>query len=680
MKKMTLAVKVTLGFSLVLILLIVVAVVSFVSLNQASTGFERYRHIARNSNLVGSIETSMMFVRFEVKDYVNTNSEDDVEAFGEAYEEMTGFIEEAQTAIQEPEAAVRVDSIDQKSVDYEEYFTTVVTNVRERNRLVTEVFEVIGPRAERSLTTILESARADGDADAAYLAAQVLRDVLLARLYVQKYLDTNAQADIDRVYAEFAACYDNFDLLDAALQNATRRAAMESARADVSTYEDAFTDLVTAIQTRNDAINNHLDVLGPAVAADVDFIRNAYITEQDTLGPELQAANQAAVLLVVLISIVALVAGIVITVIIISGTLKQLGTDPAEIQKIMEQVAAGDLRIDFADDAKSNRGVYLAVKNMVVRLRDIVSDVDSASDNVAGGSQEIASAAQQMSQGATEQAASAEEVSSSMEEMGSNIRQNADNAMQTEKIAQQSAKDADEGGGAVEKTVTAMKEIAQKITIIEDIASQTNLLALNAAIEAARAGEHGKGFAVVAGEVRKLAERSQKAAGEISELSAESVAVAESAGEMLRKIVPDIRRTAELVQEISAASGEQNTGAEQINKAIAQLDQVIQQNAGASEEMASMSEELSGQATHLKEVMGFFKVQQQGGGSRRSTAVPKKPATTHKVQVAHSKSGGGAKPQQSGTRAIAPADEPAPRPKSGGSSRQDDLDGDFEEF
>jgi methyl-accepting chemotaxis protein len=195
-----------------------------------------------------------------------------------------------------------------------------------------------------------------------------------------------------------------------------------------------------------------------------------------------------------------------------------------------------------------------------------------------------------------------------MEEMSSNIKQNADNSMQTEKIAIKSSQDAQEGGKAVAQTVTAMKEIADKISIIEEIARQTNMLALNAAIEAARAGEHGKGFAVVASEVRKLAERSQNAAGEISELSASSVEIAEKAGAMLANILPDIQRTAELVQEISAASKEQDTGAEQINKAIQQLDQVIQQNASAAEEMASTAEELSGQADGLISTIAFFKL------------------------------------------------------------------------
>jgi methyl-accepting chemotaxis protein len=195
-----------------------------------------------------------------------------------------------------------------------------------------------------------------------------------------------------------------------------------------------------------------------------------------------------------------------------------------------------------------------------------------------------------------------------MEEMASNIKQNADNAAQTEKIARQSSKDAEASGLAVNRAVGAMRTIAQKISIVQEIARQTDLLALNAAVEAARAGEHGKGFAVVASEVRKLAERSQAAAAEISALSGETLQVATEAGEMLNRLVPDIQKTAELVSEISAACREQDIGASQINEAIQQLDKVTQQNAGASEEMSATSEELASQAEELQASISFFRV------------------------------------------------------------------------
>ena len=301
-----------------------------------------------------------------------------------------------------------------------------------------------------------------------------------------------------------------------------------------------------------------------------------------------------------------------------------------EVARIAQQIAAGNLVITVKERSAQDE-LMKAFAIMVAKLTEVVNNVKAAADNVASGGQQMSGGAQQMSQGATEQAASAEEVSSSMEEMVSNIKQNADNAQQTEKIALKAAQDAKEGGRAVTETVGAMKEIATKISIIEEIARQTNLLALNAAIEAARAGEHGKGFAVVATEVRKLAERSQTAAGEISKLSASSVEVAEKAGEMLARIVPDIQKTAELVSEINAASNEQNSGAEQINKAIQQLDQVIQQNAGAAEEMASTTEELASQAEQLQDTISFFKIENENRD--RKIARIQKQAAQHRAET-----------------------------------------------
>ena len=255
---------------------------------------------------------------------------------------------------------------------------------------------------------------------------------------------------------------------------------------------------------------------------------------------------------------------------------------------------------------------------LVAAIRERISAVQAAAGEVAGGAGQVSSTAQQLSQGTTEQASAGEEVSASMEEMNANIKQSSDNALTTEKLAEKTAKDAAEGGRAVFESVEAMKQIASKIGIIEEISRQTNLLALNAAIEAARAGEAGKGFAVVASEVRKLAERSQVAAGEITTLSQTSVAVAERAGAVIKAIVPDIQKTAELVQEIAVGSREQTSGVEQINKALSQLDQVIQQNAAAAEELASMSEELTGQAESMKDALAFFKVVGGGEGGEQA--------------------------------------------------------------
>ncbi|MBB6506489.1 methyl-accepting chemotaxis protein [Sphingomonas endophytica] len=279
------------------------------------------------------------------------------------------------------------------------------------------------------------------------------------------------------------------------------------------------------------------------------------------------------------------------------------------VSSAVSAVADGDLAVEVAVRSDDEiKDLVDTVNRMTVRLRETIGQTTLAAQNVAAGSQQLSSSSEQVSQGATEQAAAAEEASASMEQMAANIKQNADNAAQTEKIARQSSQDAELSGQAVEKAVTAMRTIAEKIGIVQEIARQTDLLALNAAVEAARAGEHGRGFAVVAAEVRKLAERSQTAAGEISGMSSETVTAAAQAGDMLVKLVPDIRRTAELVAEISAACREQDIGATQINEAIQQLDKVTQQNASASEQISSTSEELASQADELQESIAFFRV------------------------------------------------------------------------
>lgn len=282
------------------------------------------------------------------------------------------------------------------------------------------------------------------------------------------------------------------------------------------------------------------------------------------------------------------------------------------IQQAVEHaqgIAAGNLnrKINVTDQAETGK-LLQAMQEMTTKLSTVIREVREGSSAVASAASQVSASSQSLSQGTSEQAASVEETSASLEQMNASITQNAENSRRVEQVAEKGARSAEESGGAVEETVEAMKQIAAKISVIEDIAYQTNLLALNAAIEAARAGDQGRGFAVVAVEVRKLAERSQLAAKEISDLASKSVEVAERSGRLLAELVPAIRQTAELVQEVAAASGEQSSGVTQINRAMAQVDTVTQRNASSAEELSSTAEELAAQSQQLQHLMTYFRI------------------------------------------------------------------------
>jgi methyl-accepting chemotaxis protein len=439
----------------------------------------------------------------------------------------------------------------------------------------------------------------------------------ISRGAIPNQISDTYNGDFNTIKNNLNNCIDNINLLvaDAGM---LAKAAVEgklATRADASKHGGDYRKIVEGVNATLDSVIGPLNV----AANYVDRISKGDIPPQitDTYQGEFNS---------------------------IKNNLNTLIVAMNDVTRAAEEIAQGNLTVTVRERSAQDK-LMQALIAMVAGLTRTVTDIRTIAGEVSSASQSISSASVQVSNGATAQAASAEEASSSMEEMVSNIKQNADNAQQTDKIATKSAKDAQESGKCVLEAVSAMKEIASKISIIEEIARQTNLLALNAAIEAARAGEHGKGFAVVAAEVRKLAERSQKAAGEINHLSGTTVKVSEKAGEMLDKLVPDIQKTAELVQEITAASKEQDTGSEQINKALQQLEKVIQQNASAAEEMASTTEELTGQSDQLISALGFFKTGETGQAPPARSTVAKLAGSLNNLQaaVAHGVPGSGAR-------------------------------------
>ncbi len=647
LNNMSLRVKLIVGFATVLVLLVVISLAGLNALNKSSQGFTEYREMARDSNLAGRLQANMLMVRMNVKDFIITGSEKDKNQYNEYYKKMEGFIEIAQSEINNPERAGKIDTVDEERVKYNEAFAKVIKMRSQRDHLVNGTLNVKGPLMENTLTDIMVSAKQDNDMEAAFDSGLAMKHLLLARVYMAKFLDGNQQSAVDRVHAEFDKMVNSLNHLDKNLENPKRRKMLALVVSTQKIYLETFDNLAVIIFSRNTIISETLDKIGPNVALSVEDVKLSIKAVQDEIGPRLQASNERAVNTILAISLCALVIGIALVFFITRSVLNQLGGDPSEIADIADSIAQGNLAIDFQRTGKATSvGVYDDMKKMTENLRNMFTDISSGVQTLSSASTElsaisnqmsanseqtsakannVATAAEEMSANMDSVAAAAEEtsvnvnmVAAAAEEMSTTISEIASNTEKTQSITETAVTQSKKASEQINELGIAAQEVGKVTETITEISEQTNLLALNATIEAARAGDAGKGFAVVANEIKDLAKQTAEATQEIKnkitkiqDATRNSVAeitqitdVISEVNEMVSVVSVTVEEQANATREIADNVSQASQGIQEVNENIAQASSVTKEMAADITEVGQASSEINENSTQVNESAG----------------------------------------------------------------------------
>lgn len=638
--------KVMAGFGAVLFLLACLSVYAVMSSEKIGDTFTDYRSTARQSMSLSMLSADLSDARTAALKYRITPNSDSQTVVDESVAVLIKDLEDARSLFAENSAfSARLAEVGPEAKKYKSAFNEVVALQGERNSRVSVLSET-GPGTRKALTEIMQSAYKDKDPTAAFHAGRAQEQLLLGRFYAERFLLNNSQDALAKSTAHLDAAASEIDVLLGELQNPRRRELATQAQNGIKTYHTTFAEVAEIIAQRNTIRDGTLDSIGPKLASLLDELRDDVIAQQNQLGPQGAQSISDTTSAVEIGALASLLFGSVFAFGFgqaLSRPIKDLATsierlgegdvdfdmpaskrgdeigaaETALRSTVMslrssadaaQKVADGDLMTNVEPRTDKDR-LGIALKSMVTRLRSVIGNAKDGAETVNLGATQISEVANKISDGASRQASAVQQASTAMEQMSANIRQTGDNAAETEKSAIQAVTQAEESGASIGAALSAMQEIASKVIVVSEIARQTDLLALNAAVEAARAGEHGKGFAVVASEVRKLAERSQLASSEISDVAGRTVEISERSGTTLESLIHSIRRNSELMQEISIATREQSTGAEEINRAIQDLDSVINENAMAVDNANENIDQLKNRADALAGDISFFKVE-----------------------------------------------------------------------
>ncbi|WP_415903753.1 methyl-accepting chemotaxis protein [Neptuniibacter sp. QD48_55] len=649
-QKLKLTAQISAGFSSIIILLAVISIASWVGVSSVYNGVVEYRGLARDTNLAGRLQANMLMVRLGVLKFLNERSEESIKQYDGRLAKVETFMAEAKVEIQKPERAELVAKSAQNLTKYKNGFSKVVELFRERNNLVKNQLDPSGLSMRKQMTSIIKSAYADNDITAAFYAAQVQEHLLLGRLYVAKYLITNATADEDRAKQELQEKIWPFvEKLDENLQNPTRRESLRVFKQQHEQYISTFTKVVNIIEERNGLINGTLNKIGPIIAKDLEDVKLSVKEDQDALGPEIQALAENTVLMIVVLSLFSIVVGGVLSWVIAKVIRKPIGGEPADIAAITRSISEGDLSRDLVVSS-GDTGIYRSVTEMSQMLKSLIGNIISTSKDLSVNADSASQISEETSHIIDQQQAKTSSIAAAVNEMAMSIQEVVRHATDSATQSNEGLSEVERGKQTISKTLTEIGDLASNlettvefiktleqsssdievvIGVIQNISEQTNLLALNAAIEAARAGEQGRGFAVVADEVRTLAQRTQSSTTEIQEIiqrlqsgtadtvkaietsysqSQQTVAQSEETAEALERIHNAINAISEMNIQVAGAVEQQSAVADDIARDLESISAGFEQTAAGAKQSAGANDQVSDISKQLQAMVSKFKV------------------------------------------------------------------------